>query len=338
MPLEGVGGPRMAATGLRLLAGIEQLSALGFVEAARTVPRHVALARRLVAAARQGRYRLAILIDYPGFHLRLGEMLRRTGVPVLYYVAPQLWAWRPGRIPRLRRAVDRLAVILPFEVDWFRSRGIESRFVGHPLLDHSWPDRAQAREALHLPLEGRVLGIFPGSRTQEIKRHWPLFRAVAHRMMAEGRCTSAIVAGTADGAYPDGEGIRVVRGRAGEVLAATTAALIKSGTATLEAALAGTPMVVAYRSSWSTYTIARRLMTVDRISLVNLVAGQDIVPEFWHRPLRATELADAMSPLLDPATVEHAAQQTGLGVVRERLGTPGAADRVAEMAEALVLA
>jgi lipid-A-disaccharide synthase len=265
-------------------------------------------------------------------------MLRRAGVPVLYYVAPQLWAWRPGRISRLSRAVDRLAVILPFEADWFGSRGIESRFVGHPLLDHFRPDHAQAREALHLPLEGRVLGIFPGSRAEEIKRHWPLFRAVAHQMMAEGRCTSAIVAGTADGAYPDGEGIRVVRGKAAEVMAATTAALVKSGTTTLEAALAGTPMVVAYRSTWSTHTIARRVMTVDRISLVNLVAGQDIVPEFWRRPLRATEMADAVSPLLDPATAEHAAQQAGLAVVRERLGTPGAAGRVADMAEALVLA
>ena len=149
---------------------------------------------------------------------------------------------------------------------------------------------------------------------------------------------SAIVAGTAEGAYPGGEGIRVVRERPTEVLAAATAALIKSGTATLEAALAGTPMVVAYRSSWSTYTIARRLMTVDRISLVNLVAGQDVVPEFWGGSVAAAPLVDAVGPLLDPASVEHGAQQAGLAVVRERLGRPGAASRVAEMAEALVLA
>lgn len=334
--LEGTGGPRMAAAGLRLRSGIERLSAMGFLEVLRAVPRHASLLHQLGADARAGRYRLALLIDYPGFHLRLGEALRRAGVPVLYYIAPQLWAWRPGRLSRLRRAADRLAVILPFEQPWFESRGIRCRFVGHPLLDYPRLDRGSARETLQVPPQDRVLGIFPGSRRREIERNWPLFRAVANRMMAEGRCTSAIVAGTADGEYPEVGDIRVVRGMPEEVLAAATAALVKSGTATLEAALDGTPMVVVYRSSWSTYAIARRLMTVDRISLVNLVAGQDVVPEFWRLPVGPTEVGDALGPLLDPATPEHATQQAGLALVRARLGGPGAAARVAEMAEELV--
>lgn len=330
--LEGPGGPRMATMGLEIITGIEQLSAMGFLEVVRSVPRHAALLRQLVAKAKAGRYRFAILIDYPGFHLRLGEALRKAGIPVLIYIAPQLWAWRPGRLKRLTRAADRLAVILPFEVEWFGGRGLSARFVGHPLLDQIRPGPGPALESLALTPDSRVLGIFPGSRNREIAAHWPLFREVANRMLAEGRCTSVIVAGTSEGEYPDPGAIRVVRGQADEVFAASTAALVKSGTSTLEAALVATPMVVAYQSSRSTYAIARRLMTVDRISLVNLVAGQDVVPEFWHLPISAREIGDALAPLLDPDSPEHRAQLSGLAAVSQRLGTPGAARRVVELA------
>jgi len=336
VPLEGCGGPRMAAAGLHIRTGIDRLSTMGFVEAATAIPRHLMVFRRLVAAARAGRYRLALLIDYPGFHLRLGQALRRAGVPVLYYIAPQLWAWRPGRIRRLRQAADRLAVVLPFEAGWFQSRGVDCRFVGHPLLDQPRSGREAARQALQLPPESRVLGIFPGSRTPEIHRNWPLFREVASRMMAEGRCTSAIVAGTAEGYYPDPGSIRVFRGAPETVSAAATAVLVKSGTATLEAALSSTPMVVGYRSSWLTYVIARQLMTVDRISLVNLVAERDVVPEFWRLPVSAEAMAAALRPLLDPSSREFSVQQDGLALVRQRLGAPGAAERVAELAGELI--
>ena len=334
--LEGCGGPLMAAMGLDLVAGIDRLSAIGFLEVARSIPRHALLLRRLTRAAVAGRYRLAILIDYPGFHLRLGRALQRAGVPVLQYIAPQLWAWRPGRLAALRKAVSRLAVILPFEAEWFERHGIPARFVGHPLLDCQRPEKAGALATLGLSPGDRVLGIFPGSRSGEIGQNWPLFRTVASRMIAEGRCSSAIVAGTARGDYPDPGPIRIVREQAEVVMAAATAALIKSGTTTLEAALSATPMVVGYRARRSTYAIARRLMTVDRISLVNLVAGEDVVPEFWHPPISASEMGDALAPLLDNGSREHRAQLAGLDAVRQRLGRPGAALRVAELAGELL--
>jgi len=330
--LEGQGGPRMAAAGLTVRADIATLSVMGFLEVLGSAPRHFRLLRSLTAGARAGRYDLAVLIDYPGFHIRLGRALRAAGVPVLQYVAPQLWAWRPGRIRRLREAVDRLAVILPFEAEWFSSRGLPCTFVGHPLLDSPNPDRAESRAALRLPPEARVLGIFPGSREGEIERNWPLFRDVGRRMLAEGQCQHVVVAGTAGGYYPDAPPFLIQRARPEVVMAASTAALVKSGTTTLEAACAGTPMVVAYRTSRASYEIARRLMTTRWIGLVNLVLDQGLVPEFWHRPVSAAPVAEALRPLLDPGSDAHLAQRAGLGRACERLGTSGAARRVAEMA------
>lgn len=328
---EGPGGPAMASAGMTLRCPIDRLSAIGFVEAARTLPRHLGLLRELSRDARSGRYRAAVLIDYPGFHLRLGRALRRAGVPVIWYIAPQLWAWWPGRLPRLQAAADRLAVILPFEAGWFGARGMATDFVGHPLLDRTWSTPADARARLDLPSDAPVLGIFPGVREGELTRNWPLFREVGKQLLAQGHANRVIVAGTAGGYYPDAGQLQVHRGEPELVLAASTAALIKSGTTSLEAARAGTPMVVAYRSSRSTYAIARRVLRVPWISLVNLVAERPVVPEFWHLPVRADEVSAALRPLLDRSEAAHLAQLEALAQVRAALGQRGAAERVARM-------
>jgi lipid-A-disaccharide synthase len=325
----------MLAAGADLIGRVEQLGAMGFLEVLHTLPRHLRLLHRLSERARD-RYDLAILIDYPGFHLRLGERLRQAGVPVVQFVAPQLWAWRPGRLARLRGAVDRLAVILPFEPAWFEPRGIACHFVGHPLMDEPLPDRSLAREAMGIPPAQLVLGIFPGSRRAEIDRNWPLFREVGRQLLERDRCQRVLVAGTVDGKYPGAAGFEVHREAARTVLAAATAALVKSGTTTLEAACIGTPMVVAYRASWSSQAIARRLMTVDSISLVNLILPLPVVPEFWHWPLRPARIVAALEPLLDPDSTLHRHQQDAFTRVRAALGSPGAASRVAEVALALL--
>lgn len=338
LPVEAVGGPRMEAAGARVRWRADRLSALGFLEVPGQIPRHWRLLRALEREGRSGRYRLAVLIDYPGFHLRLGRRLRRAGVPVLYYVAPQLWAWRPGRLTAIREAADRLAVILPFEAEWFAARGVPCQFVGHPLLDRPVPSRPAARQALGLPEDAPILGIFPGSRHREIRRHWPLFRAVAHRMLAEGGAALGLVAAWPGADYPDPGPLRLLRDDPQAILAACSAALIKSGTTTLEAVLAGTPMVVAYATSRLTYEIARRLLTVRHIALANLVAGDEVVPEFWHYPIAAEPLAAAVRGLLRPGSDAARRQREAFPSIRERLGIPGAAERVADLALDLLAA
>ncbi len=330
--LEAFGGPQMAAAGVDLRFPMAGYTVIGFVEVIRKLPAHWRLLRRLAAEFRSGRYDLVVLIDYPGFHLRVAEAARRAGVPVLYYIAPQLWAWRPGRARRFARAVDALAVILPFEAEFFAGAGVSARFVGHPLADRTWLSRAEARTRLGIGTEERVLGLFPGSRSQEVTALWPAFRDAALGLLEGGRCDRVIVAATESGAYPDPGPLQLIRGEPGPVFAGADAALAKSGTTTLEAALADVPMVVGYKVHPLTGWLARRLITVPWISLVNLVAGRQVVPELVQGAVTPAALSAAAAPLLDRGSPEAAAQRAGLAEVRRLLGGGGAAGKVAELA------
>ena len=334
--IDGVGGPDMAAAGAELLFPMERLSAMGAVEIVRRIPAHVELYRRLKSDFARRRWDLYLPIDYPGFHLRTAPMARRAGARVLYYIPPQLWAWRPGRARALQEAVDRLAVVLPFEPAFFGGLGLSADYVGHPLLDRSPPPtRAAARAALGIGPEARVLALFPGSRAQEVRSHWATFLAVADRLRAEGRCDVAVVAVTPAGSYPDpGGALLHADGRT--VLAAADACLAKSGTTTLEAALADVPMAVAYRMHPLTFAVARRVVTVEWVSLVNLIAGREVVPEFLQEAMSVPALTATLRDLLTSDHPARLAQLAALAEVRGRLGTPGASARVAGMAAELL--
>jgi len=335
--IEALGGPRMAAAGAIIRYPMEGLAAFGLVEVVTKLGAHLRLLRALRADFRAGRYDLVILIDYPGFHVRVAEAARAAGTKVLYYIAPQLWAWRPGRARRFASAVDRLAVVLPFEQRFFSELGLRSDYVGHPLVDReNWPTRADARARLGLPPDARVLGLFPGSRSQEVRRLWVPFRDAARRILGEGRCDQVIVAGTPGGEYPDPGPLEISVGDPLPVFAASDAALAKSGTTTLEAALAGVPMVVAYKVHLLTWLMFQRLRTVRWVSLVNLVAEREVVPEMLQDQAEAGPLADALRPLLDPGDPRTVAQREGLALVRERLGAPGATTRVVALADELL--
>jgi lipid-A-disaccharide synthase len=335
--IEALGGRHMEAAGATIRYPMEGLAAFGVVEVVTKIRAHYRLLRAFQQDFRVGRYDLAILVDYPGFHLRVAEAAHRAGTKVLYYIAPQLWAWRPERARRLAAAVDRLAVVLPFEQTFFGGLGLRSEYVGHPLVDGKiWPTREQSRAQLGITNGSRVLGIFPGSRTQEIRRLWQPFRDAALQLLKEGSCDRIFVAGTETGVYPAPGPIEIVRGNPLPLFAAADAALAKSGTTTLEAALAGTPMVVAYKVHPVSWAIFQRVRTVRWVSLVNLVAGREIVPEILQERAVAPELAAALRPLLNSGDPRTRAQQEGLALVRERLGQAGAANRVVELAGELL--
>jgi lipid-A-disaccharide synthase len=240
----------------------------------------------------------------------------------------------------MARTVTHLAVILPFEEEFFSARGVKTTFVGHPLLDR--PPLPQVGAALKrsLGLDGDrpVLGLFPGSRPQEVRRLWPVFREAAERIQRGAPAVQALVAAIPGAAYPDAGDIRVVSDRPRECFAAADAALCKSGTSTLEAAVAGTPLVIAYRMHPLSYLLARRLVRVDRIGMVNLVAGRQVAPELIQGDVTPEALERAVRPLLEPDGAARRAQLEGLLEVRRRLGEPGAAARAAEIARLLLAA
>ncbi len=312
--IEAIGGPHMAQAGATVLHPIEGLGALGFAEVVGQIPAHYRLLRTL----------------------RRGFDAQR-GMKVMYYIPPALWAWWSGRAKRFARAVDRIAVILPFEQGFFQRLGIEAVYVGHPLLDRGpIPTQEEVRASLGVADDARVLAIFPGSRPQEVRRHWQPFRDAALELLAAGRCDRVLVAGTEGEAYPDPGAIEILRDAPIRVLAASDAVIAKSGTTTLEAALAGTPMVVAYRTHPITYRIGMRAKKVPWISLVNLVAEREIVPELLQHAVSAEALRDAAGPLLDRHDPRRRAQVEALEEVRRRLGAPGASDRVAELVDKLI--
>ncbi|HET7632986.1 MAG TPA: lipid-A-disaccharide synthase [Gemmatimonadaceae bacterium] len=330
----GVGGAQMQAAGVELLEHVDNLAVMGFVEVLRHVPRHWALLRRLEARIRSGRVALVVLVDYPGFNMKVARIAAAAGVPVLYYITPQVWAWGAGRLAKLARWVTRAAVILPFEEELLRAHHVNATFVGHPLLDRAGalPDRAEARAALGLDAERPVLALFPGSRAQEILRHLHDFVDVAAELRRRQPSLQVIVsvAPTVD-LDPAVVPFPMVHSASFTVLRAADAAMCKSGTTTLEAAVCGCPLVVAYRTSALTYALARRLVRIPHIGLVNVVAGRAVAPEFVQGALVPAAVADALEPLLQPGNPVREAMVEQLAGVRAALGTPGAADRVAEL-------
>lgn len=332
--LVGIGGDRMRAAGVELIEHSAHLAVMGFVEVLGTLRRHWSLLNDLKARFRSGNVAAAVLIDYPDFNMLVAGAAKAAGVPVVYYITPQVWAWRAGRLDTLARTVTKAAVILPFEEPLLREKGIDVTFVGHPLLDHvgTLPSREEARSQLGLEGDARVLALFPGSRRQEIEHHVEGFAGTALELKRRDPSLEVVVAAaphvTIDPArWP----FRIVRSASFTLLRAADAALCKSGTTTLEASVAGCPFVLAYRTGQLNYEIARRIVRINDIGLVNWVAGYRLAPEFVQDALQPRAVADALGPLLDRDNPRRKEMVDGLRRVRDALGQPGAAGRVAEM-------
>lgn len=336
--LRGVGGDLMHSAGVQIDEHIRGLAVLGLVEVLRHLPKHWRVLRDVRQRLSSGSVALVVLVDYPGFNMRVAEAAADAGVPVLYYIVPQVWAWGTKRLEKLARWVKKAAVILPFEEALLREHGIDATFVGHPLLDRAAgaPDRLSSRRLLGLPDDARVLALFPGSRAQEIARHLDPFVETAMLLRKQMPDLQVVVSAaphvvidTRRCPFP------IVRESSFPILRAADAALCKSGTTTLEASVASCPHVVAYRTHPVTYAAARRLVKIPYIGLVNVVAGREVAREFVQDALRPDQIALALRPLLDTGSPERARLLQDLAGVRRALGAPGAARRVAVMARAL---
>jgi lipid-A-disaccharide synthase len=334
----GLGGTQFREAGGRLVADFSAISVTGLTEALRVLPRSFRLLRRLEDEVRERRPDVLVAIDFPDFNFRLMAAIHQLGIPVVYYVSPQLWAWRPGRMKTMKRLVERVLVIFPFEEAIYRDAGVDARFVGHPLVDLAQP--RESREAFlrarGLDPAAPVVALLPGSRRNEVQRILPGIAAAVPLIAARVPAVQFVVAAAPNlsaelfapfaGLSP---GPAIVAGRADDVLAASDVVVTASGTATVQAALHERPMVVVYRLSGLTYRIGKPFVKVDTYAMVNLVAGRRVVPELIQDDFTPERVADeAVGFLLDSRRYSEA--RAALREVRARLGEPGASGRAAE--------
>jgi len=335
--IAGLGGPTFAAAGGEVLVDYRGLSVTGFTEIVARIPQLRGAQQRLLAHARAHRPDALVVIDYFGFNGRLARDVHAMGIPVVYYISPQVWAWRPGRIKLIKAVTERVLVIFPFEEAVYRQADVPVQFVGHPLVDlvHAHPPRAEFLARLGLDPSAPVVGMLPGSRTSELRRILPTLADAAQRVRARVPGVQFVFARAPHlddrlfGPAHALAGAAIVEGEPDAVLAASDVVLTASGTATVQAALHDRPMVVVYRVSPLEYRIGRRFVKVDTFAMVNLIAGRRIVPELIQDDFTAEAVADeAVSMLTDPTRTAQIRQ--GLAEVRAKLGGPGASRRAAQ--------
>lgn len=329
----------MRAAGVTLVPGIPHLDVMGLIglSAVRAMIQRIRAIRRVLKAEA---WDLVVLIDNPGLNFHFARVAKAAGRRVLYYIAPQVWAWRPGRMKWIQRRVDHVVVILPFESELYRQAGVRCTFVGHPLLDAVAPhyDRQALRRQFGVEASAPVVGLLPGSRVAEINMLLPLLLATAAKLAAAEPQTRFLLAQAssiddnllqgllAQSSVP----VQVVRDQASEVMAASDVLLIASGTATLQAAVVETPMVLLYKTTPLTYRLARWLIRVKWIGLVNLVAGRSIVPELIQDEATPDRLSQEVRRLLTDSKAYNE-MKSGLRQVKQSLGEPGASRRAAQV-------
>ncbi len=337
----GMGGREMAGAGAELLIDIRDSSVLGLVEAARSLPAFLRKRRTLRDWIRDSRPHVLVTVDFPDFNLGLAAQARALGVPVVYLIPPKAWAWRRRRGRVVAQIATRVLCLLPFAAEFYRDAGADVEFIGHPLVDtidaHGLPHRRGARQALGLPESGPVVAVLPGSRTRELGTLLPHMLDALDVVRESAPNAAAVVAlsGSASDAtvaevtaLATARSACVVVGRTYEAIRASDAAIAASGTVTLECAIIGTPMVIAYRLSPLTYAVVRRLVRVEHSGLPNLLAGRRACPEYYQSDVNGRVLGSAVTELL----VSDAARDSQSGAfsgMRAKLGPPGAMERAA---------
>ncbi|HEY1984644.1 MAG TPA: lipid-A-disaccharide synthase [Terracidiphilus sp.] len=350
----GMGGPRMAAAGLDQVVRSEDMAVMGITEVVRHLPRIYREFRKLKQSIRDRRPGVAVLIDFPDIHFKLAEELHRLGIPVIFFVSPQLWAWKKHRIQLVQKYVERMLVIFPFEEPFYRQRDVKAEFVGHPLAELALPaiPRDQFAAANDLDTAKTWIALLPGSRAKEIRDNLPEMLKAARELVGRHDRSSLqfilplaatlkpaqrIYAGRVVEAQASGLTVRLV-GDAPAALLHARASVVASGTATVEAALIGNPFVVVYRVSPLTYAIAKRVVSVPHVAMANLIAGKRVVPELIQDQFTASNIVRQLQPLL-PDGPRRQSMMKELAAIRSLLssrpehqsGTGGAINRVAEI-------
>lgn len=334
----GIGGDELKSAGMEILYHVRETAVLGLVEVLKHLSFFRRMFRHLVDELKRRKPDLLILVDYPGFNLRFATKAHELGYKLLYYISPQVWAWHRSRVYRMAKIIDRLLVIFPFEVEVFKGTGLRVDFVGHPLVDRVERFKHEPVAALPWPGDPRI-ALLPGSREQEVNRILPIMLKAAEQVMHRYPTAGFLVAS------PNAriaqlaekwvrtlglEPCRVVERQTMEVLRQARAAMVASGTATVEASLLGCPMIVVYRTAALTYFAGRLLVRVPHLGMVNLVAGRELCPEFIQYRAEPEAMAEALAPLVEE-TPQRSEMVQGLQEVATRLGSPGAAARAARI-------
>ena len=332
----GIGGERMREAGVELAHTTQEMAFLGFVEVVKHLPFVSRVLNEMESLLRARRPGLLVLIDYPGFNLRLAERAKQLGIPVMYYISPQVWAWGKGRVRKMHRLVDRMVVAFQFEIEIYEKEGIPVEFVGHPLLEvvKSRMSRQEFCSQAGLSPEKPILGLLPGSRRQEVEKILPVMVEAA-RVIREKMPDVQPVVGMAEGLevrdFPLTGDVPKVKGLTYDLMASSDLVIVASGSATLETGILGTPMVVIYKTSFLSYQIAKKVVTIPNIALINVVAGKRLVPEFVQDQAKPDRIARAALSLLNNIHERERINQE-LKQAISSLGPPGASAKAAEIA------
>ena len=340
----GVGGPALRRAGVRILVDAAELSVVGLTEVFAKLPAIFNGLRTVKRLLKKQKPDLLILIDFPDFNLNIAAAAKKIGIRVLYYISPQIWAWRPGRVKRIARLVDHMAVILPFEEEFYKKHHVPATFVGHPLLDSPLPTPAQALKTTN-DAQPVVIGLLPGSREIEIARHVPVMLETAGILRARFTHIKFLISHApsvrreqldqlVQNHSPDID-LEIISAPVEEVFQCCSMLIAASGTVTLQAAIHGLPMVIIYKVSPLSYWLGRALVRVKNIGLVNLISENEIVPELVQYDATAGNIADAVSEILSD-TDKQRHMQNELVKVRDLLGGPGASERLADIALGMI--
>ncbi len=338
LKLIGIGGKQMKEAGVEILFDISELAVMGFTEVLKNIRRLRNIFRNFVRKMDELKPAALILLDYPGFNIRLAERAKKRGITTIYYISPQVWAWGKNRVKKLAKVVDKMIVIFPFEKDFYKETGLDVEFVGHPMLDRMElrMNKEEIAKRFALSTSTTTVALLPGSRRQEVKRHLPVMLKAGSIMKKGGTnlqfilpCASTIDAGEIRNIMGDhGLEVTIIENQTYEAISFADLVITSSGTATLESAYLGKPLIVIYKVSWITWLIGKFLIKVRNIAMVNIIVGKKIVPEFLEFHARPSAIAGEAMRLLENSTYRLGMVRE-LVKVRDALGTPGASDRAA---------